>query len=194
MPGVTDLLLKDGAPFQTTTSSITGTYSFDGLGPGNYTVIVDTTDTDIPGGYFPSTNNIAVTLGVGENRTDIDFPFVQLINKQVSKTKADPGDTLYYSITVNYPGSELLSNVTVTDLVPTGTTFLAANRAAAWAVSPLNPVHPATIRAAAVPVRSRSTIRPKCLTPGSISTAPAPTLSPVTHCRRAGRIAVKTVF
>ncbi len=65
-----------------------------GLGPGNYMVIVDATDCpDIPGGYFPSVNNIVVTLGVGEDRTDVDFPFAQLIGKQVDRTKADPGNT-----------------------------------------------------------------------------------------------------
>lgn len=124
LPGVTVQLYKDGSPFKTTTTNITGTYSFEGLGPGNYTVIVDAADPDIPGGYFPSANNIPVTLGVGEDRTDIDFPFVQLISKQVDKVKVDDiGETLTYTINVAYPGSELLSNVVVTDTVPAGTTY-----------------------------------------------------------------------
>ncbi len=126
LPGVTVLLYKDGEPFKTTTTNITGTYSFEGLGPGSYTVIVDTTDPDVPAGYFPSTNNIAVTLGVGENRTDVDFPFVQLISKQVDKLKVDDnGATLTYTVTASYPGSALLTNVVVTDTVPAGTTYVA---------------------------------------------------------------------
>ena len=125
LPGVTVNLYLDGDLFATTTTSITGTYGFTGLGPGNYTVIVDNTDPDIPGGYFPSVGQYSVSLGVGENRTDIDFPFVQLISKQVDKTKivAAPA-TLSYTITANYPGSELLTDVIVTDTIPAGTTYV----------------------------------------------------------------------
>ena len=120
LPGVTVKLYLDGDLLATTTTSITGTYTFAGLGPGDYTVEVDATDPDLPGGYFPSVNNIPVTLGVGDNRTNVDFPFVQLISKQVSKTSALPGDTLFYTITANYPGSQLLTDVIVTDTVPAG--------------------------------------------------------------------------
>ena len=138
LPNVTVNLYKDtngnsvidpGEPLlQSTSSTITGTYTFDTLGPGNYIVDVDESDPNVPGGYFPSADEIAVSLGIGEDRTDVDFPFVQLISKEVDKAIANPGDTLYYTITVQYPGSELLSNTTVTDAVPAGTTFSSAGQ------------------------------------------------------------------
>ena len=46
------------------------------------------------------------------------------LSKAVNVTAASPGDTLYYTVTVSYPGSELLSNVQVNDDVPTGTTYV----------------------------------------------------------------------
>jgi uncharacterized repeat protein (TIGR01451 family) len=47
----------------------------------------------------------------------------------VDKTYATPGDTLGFSVNVNYPGSELLSDVlTMRDFVPTGTTFYEAGQ------------------------------------------------------------------
>lgn len=139
LPGVTVNLYLDGDLIATTTTSITGTYSFEGLGPGNYTVAVDTTDPDIPGGYFPSVNNIPVSLGVGDDRTDIDFPFVQLISKEVDKTDVtDTGETLTYTITANYPGNELLTDVVVTDSIPAGTTYVADSDTPEATVIPLD--------------------------------------------------------
>ena len=139
LPGVTVNLYLDGDLIATTTTSITGTYSFEGLGPGDYTVAVDTTDPDIPGGYFPSVNNIPVSLGVGDDRTDIDFPFVQLISKEVDKTDVtDTGETLTYTITANYPGNELLTDVVVTDSIPAGTTYVADSDTPEATVIPLD--------------------------------------------------------
>ena len=50
------------------------------------------------------------------------------ITKSVDVAQADPGDTLYYTVTVDYPGDDLLTDVTVTDAVPAGTSFLAAEQ------------------------------------------------------------------
>jgi uncharacterized repeat protein (TIGR01451 family) len=127
LPGVTVNLYLDGNLIATTSTSITGTYSFTGLGPGDYTVEVDATDPNIPGGYFPTVNDIFVSLGVGVDIDTVDFPFVQLISKEVSAAKANPGDTLTYTITANYPGNELLSDVIVTDTIPAGTTYVPAS-------------------------------------------------------------------
>jgi len=115
----------------TTTTSITGTYTFDDLPAGNYIVDVDQNDPDIPAGYALSplgTDPFPVTLDVAQNRTDVDFPFRYVpppISKAVDKTGANAGDTLTYTLTTNYTGSSLLTNVTVTDTIPAGTTYVA---------------------------------------------------------------------
>lgn len=118
-----DLLL------QTAVTAADGTYSFADLGPGDYVVSVDATDPDIPGGYFPQTTTVAVdNLAAGQTRNDVDFPFVTLLSKQVSATSANPGDPLTFTITPNYPGDELLSNVKITDPLPAGVNFVNAGQ------------------------------------------------------------------
>lgn len=53
---------------------------------------------------------------------------ITTIRKVVDKTVANPGDTLTYSIdNIGYSGSELLSNVTVTDQIPVGTSYVAGS-------------------------------------------------------------------
>ena len=123
LPNVTVILLRDGLPFKTTTTSVDGTYTFGNLGPGSYTVQVDSTDPDIPTGFAPSVLKYNIDLLAGQDITYADFPFVQYINKQVDKVKANANDTLTYSIDVFYPGSELLDDVTVSDNVPAGATY-----------------------------------------------------------------------
>lgn len=106
---------------QTTTTDPDGTYTFTGVGPGDYVVMVDNHDPDVPHGYFPQVLDVAVdNLMAGETRSQIDFPFATLLNKSVSAETANPGDPLTFSITANYPGDALLNNVTVTDPVPVG--------------------------------------------------------------------------
>ncbi|MDM8550958.1 SdrD B-like domain-containing protein, partial [Desulfobacterales bacterium HSG2] len=112
--------------FKTTISDVSGGYLLDEIGPGNYIVDVDNADTEIPGGYVAGNDPTVVTLAIAENRTDVDFPFVQLISKSVDKESASPGDTLTYTIIPTYPGGDVLSNVVVTDAVPAGTTFVSA--------------------------------------------------------------------
>ena len=118
-----DGIADSGELAATTSTNITGPYSFNALGPGKYIVVVDSSDPDIPGGYAPSISQFAYTLTTSQNITTADFPFVPLISKQVSKTKVNPGETIRYTITANYPGSQLLTNVIVTDSVPAGSTY-----------------------------------------------------------------------
>ena len=109
----------------TTTSDANGQYTFAGLAPGDYIVDIDNTDPDIPVGYAPAKDEIAVTdLPSGTDRTDVDFPFVPLLRKEVSPTGAQaPGTTLTYSLFPRYPGSTLLNELTIWDPIPDGTTF-----------------------------------------------------------------------
>ncbi|NUQ38736.1 MAG: carboxypeptidase regulatory-like domain-containing protein [Caldilineales bacterium] len=123
LAGVTVTLYRDGELFRTTVSGPDGTYLFANLGPGDYTVVVDTNDPDIPAGYFASITRYDKTLAAGEDYLTADFPFAPLIAKSVDKSVANPNDVLNYSITLNYGGNELLSDVVVRDYIPLGTTF-----------------------------------------------------------------------
>ena len=75
-------------------------------------------------GYTTLTSQIPVTLSAGQNVTTADFPFTPLISKQVSKPNANPGDTLYFTTTVNYLGNDLFETVRVRDPLPAGTTYV----------------------------------------------------------------------
>lgn len=121
--GVTVELYKNGVLLKTTTTDANGNYSFDNLGPGDYGVRVDPDDPNIPSGYAPSVKRYDLTLPTSTDIDTADFPFVQRLSKSVDKDQANPGETLTYNIVVNYPGSELLSNVVVSDTTPTGTTY-----------------------------------------------------------------------
>jgi uncharacterized repeat protein (TIGR01451 family) len=68
---------------------------------------------------------------LGNGATGLDTPLLQttsVITKEVDKTGAGPGETLSYTITAEFPSSDLLSNVTVTDTVPNGTSFLSVGQ------------------------------------------------------------------
>jgi uncharacterized repeat protein (TIGR01451 family) len=133
LPNITVQMVKDldgngqaddGEPVITTTTSITGYYTFANLGPGSYLVSVDTADPDIPSAYLAVVDSYAINLTAGQNVTTADFPFTQALTKAVNRTSANPGDTLYYTLTLNYKGSALFSNVKIIDVLPTGTTFV----------------------------------------------------------------------
>ncbi len=122
-------LLDGGEPLlQSTSTSLTGTYTFNTLGPGAYIVDLDESAPAIPDGYSPSQDPKAVTLTVGQNRTDIDFGLVRRLSKAVNKSIANAGDSLTYTVSVNYLGGSLLNGVIITDTVPTGTTFQSAGQ------------------------------------------------------------------
>jgi uncharacterized repeat protein (TIGR01451 family) len=140
LPGITvwlyrdsngDGVANDGPAVATNVTDASGQYLFGNLPPDTYLVKVDTTDTDLPGGLGAVVSQYIVKLDVNTNHLTADFPFAQLINKTVDKSTANPTDTLTFTITPQYPGSGGLTNVTVTDLVPTGTTFASAGQGGA---------------------------------------------------------------
>jgi len=128
LAGVTIVLYRDGLPVATTVSGPDGSYLFDNLGPGNYTVVVDATSAGVPSGYAPSASQYVVNLGAGQDFLTADFPFTPLLAKSVDTAFAGTGDTLNFDINVNYTGNSLLSDVIVRDFVPAGTTFSAAGQ------------------------------------------------------------------
>lgn len=121
-------LLDMGEPLlsETATDHL-GQYGFAQLPAGNYIVDVDETDLDLPSGHLRRRDEIAVSLGAGQVRTDVDFPFAEVLRKEVDRQRADPGATLTYTIRPRSPSAERLSNVTVTDPVPAGTTYVSGS-------------------------------------------------------------------
>ncbi|RIL10424.1 hypothetical protein DCC79_08055, partial [bacterium] len=125
-----DGVLDVGEPLlQTTVTDGSGTYTFTGLPAGNYIVDVDQADTDVPSYMFATKDPIATSLTQGQNRTDVDFPFVTALSKSVDKSYANPSGTvsdrtLTYQIVPRVPGTTLLAGVSVNDTVPTGTTYI----------------------------------------------------------------------
>ncbi|MCB0160443.1 MAG: DUF11 domain-containing protein, partial [Caldilineaceae bacterium] len=104
----------------TATTDGAGIYSTS-VAPGDYVARVRPNDPNLPGGISPSVGTIAFTLTTA--RTDIDFPYVRVLSKSVDKTSATANEILTYQIVPRYPGAELLSNVVVSDTIPTGTVY-----------------------------------------------------------------------
>ncbi|MCO6450571.1 MAG: DUF11 domain-containing protein [Caldilineales bacterium] len=123
MDGVPD----PGELFKTTSTGPGGTYSFPNLGPARYIVLVDALDPDLPVGLRPSITEHIVDLPVNTNRTDIDFPFQQLLAKAVDKSFAVDNEELKYTIDLNYEGSDLFEDLRVTDPLPQGVTYVPAS-------------------------------------------------------------------
>ncbi len=127
LAGITVTLYRDGEPFRTTVSGSDGAYLFDNLGPGSYTVEVDTADPDLPAGLFATVTQYEKTLAAGESYLTADFPFVSGLTKTASKTYAGTGETVQFTLKPFYPGTALLENVRVFDPLPTGTTYVSGS-------------------------------------------------------------------
>ena len=111
----------------TTTTDANGVYTFNNLPAGTYVVDVVQTDPDVPASLAPTRDPIAVTLGVAEAKTDVDFPFVQALTKTVDLASATPGQQLTYTVYPRYFGTSLLTGVVINDTIPAGTTYVAAS-------------------------------------------------------------------
>lgn len=100
--GVTVILLDDsGTEIASQVTANGGQYLFDGLPAGSYTVSVSgsplnglsqTYDLDDGTGPFTTANASAVTLGVGEDRLDVDFGYRQLSAISGTVTEDVTGD------------------------------------------------------------------------------------------------------
>ena len=86
-----------------------GKYLFDNLGPGNYTVVVDTADADLPAGYSATVTEYTETLAAGEDYLAADFPFVAVDlqgGERRRRWRAIPGETLEFGVNVDYHGQQ----------------------------------------------------------------------------------------
>lgn len=105
-----------------------GQYLFTDLSGDNYISEVDLTDPDLPGGLALAPPHIAVTILPSEQNLNIDFALKRVLSLTVSPTgTVAPGSRLTYSLQANYPQVGQFNNVTVTDTIPTGTTYTASS-------------------------------------------------------------------
>jgi len=120
----------DGVAVATNLTDSSGNYVFNAQPTGRYVVVetdrdgyVSTADSDPP-----NNNRVRVTLpgGVDSNGNNfLDNP--NRVFKTVDATTAFAGDTLTYSIYTFYAGNQALTNVVLTDPVPSGTTYSAGS-------------------------------------------------------------------
>ncbi|MBN1920292.1 MAG: hypothetical protein JW892_03550, partial [Anaerolineae bacterium] len=102
-----DVWLKD----QDTSGTGTSNYDFTQLPAGKYIVKVDTTDSDLPTGYGPTTATYyAVTLATGQDYNDADFGFGPTLDVNKSLVTFNPavvGETVTFKIelTNQLPGN-----------------------------------------------------------------------------------------
>jgi len=127
----------------TTTTNTSGFYEFPGLRDNNtYTVTVE---SGVPSTYNltgdPDGSSLseifAVTIASADVDT-VDFGYqpTGVLNKEVSAATAAPGDTLVYTMTTDFDGTNLLTNAVITDTVPPGTTYVADSDTPEAAVDP----------------------------------------------------------
>ena len=150
VPGVTVILLgASGAEISRTKTGADGSYRFEGLEPGTYTVVFD--KTTIPAGYKVTTKDaskstradgsdadpatgrtVAITLADGQNDPDWDLGIFLpktpgkariTLTKVASKKQAKAGDVITFTITVRNKGSEAARDVAVCDALPGNMTF-----------------------------------------------------------------------
>ena len=130
------LLDEDGNIISTTLTLADGSYDFEDLMPGNYSVrftITDETiyqfthqnagaDDTIDSDVNPVDSKTAIiTLGKGQHEYNVDagvkvigMPALKVV-KTVDKSEAKPGDTVYYTIEVINTGNVDLFNLLLTD-------------------------------------------------------------------------------
>ncbi len=107
----------------TLVSDASGRYQFTNLGSANYIVKIEPTDPAIPVATIPLVTQQLATVQTGDDYADADFHFVRLLEKAVDKSFATAGQMLRYTLSPYYPGSSSLSNLIVTDIIPSGATY-----------------------------------------------------------------------
>ena len=112
----------------TTVTGPTGTYQFDGLAPGNYHLLMI-----VPDGWHTTNGNSSFGVGIpsGDQSVQLNF-FIKQNAASLALSKSGPDSVqelnpITYTIDVYDNGTADANNVTVTDTIPDGTTFLSAS-------------------------------------------------------------------
>ncbi|WP_309400096.1 SdrD B-like domain-containing protein [Cerasicoccus maritimus] len=116
-----------------------GDYTFPNLDAGDYDVRVDESTLPGPPAYNATTSvPVEVTLGDNTDQTDVDFGYQQqtalidVVKTSDAAGDLDPGDTVNYTIVITNNTGSVQENVTITDLLPAGTTYVADSASYTW--------------------------------------------------------------
>ena len=140
--GATVELLQNGSPIDTTTTNAMGGYTFTNVTPGNYSLKFITphgesftsqyaggntaTDSD------PNASGVTSVFTLSSGQFDMTrdagvLPVEMTITKSVNNPVPPVGSTVTFTIVVsNAPNVSNATHVTVTDVLPTGLSFLSA--------------------------------------------------------------------
>lgn len=170
--GMADVIVTlSGTATASTTTQSDGSYLFENLEAGEYTVTVDpsslaenctVTSIDPDGG---NDNLSTLTLAVGEDNRDQDFGYVTPTGPELfprltlEKVVANPvvarGDTLIYSIEYGNIGDADAEGVRLREGVPEGATFDAENSSPDWVCTGTEPGSICTLDIGTVPANTK---------------------------------------
>ncbi|WP_299249900.1 DUF11 domain-containing protein, partial [uncultured Aquimarina sp.] len=127
-------------PSQGTYDDVTGIWTIGDITNGNNATLAITATVDVGTSGDTITNTITVVnLDQTDNDITADDPSEDIIvnnevdlvvAKTVDNATPDEGDTINYTITVTNNGPATATNVSLTDVLPMGVTFVSANPAA----------------------------------------------------------------
>jgi len=120
-------------------TDVNGLYKFNGLIPAGYIIkITDTAGKLEAGGHYTTTGGNTQTADIALSREFIDtvdfgyyqpLPLADLVTvKSVSDANPSEGDVITYTITVNNNGPADATNVTLTDVLPSGVTLTGSSQ------------------------------------------------------------------
>jgi hypothetical protein len=150
--GVTVTLADGAGVTRTTTTAANGAYLFAGLVAGNYSVSAPATAS---AQTLETPSPLAIVLGAGEARTDVDFGYVAAAPPAISLTKSASksplvfGESVTYRYVVTNTGGVTLTDIVVVD--DNATPTYAADDFAVGTVASLAPGATATLTASRVP-------------------------------------------
>ncbi len=148
-------LISDGTVLATATTDANGLYSFTGLTPGTPYSVSFTTPTNYSATTYPGGTTPAISLSASENNLSLDAGFLLLpanvlLTKQVSRSRAEVGDVVSYTVTLQNTGPGSATALNVSDLysagvspvpgsfsVTPGTSFSATAGGGTWTVASL---------------------------------------------------------
>ncbi len=130
-PGIEDITVnlvdQNGTVVDTAETSVDGVYQFESVASGDYTVEIDTTDTDIPADFTLGTpNNVPVTVVANQSVPDQNFGFDSTSsNTNVPPTATNQNVNTTFETTASFDLTDNVSDpdgtvdLTTIDLDPT---------------------------------------------------------------------------